>query len=227
MPALVARRREQTLAGRRVLLQQLAQPLRVFLGTEAGAPAGLPMVLDPPVDPGRDHVRGPADAPLTLLEFGDFECPFCGHATGLVDELRRRFGDELRYVFRHLPLPDAHPYAELAAEASEAAAAQGRFWEYHDMLFRNQDQLEPEDLLGYAGELDLDVEHFARELEDGVHSARVREDVASAEASGARATPTFFVGDRRHLGPYDAETLARALEATGARADRAGATQRG
>jgi protein-disulfide isomerase len=186
-----------------------------------GEPMAPPTGLAPPVDPGRDHIRGPVDAPLTLLEFADFECPFCGQATGMVDELRRRFGDELRYVFRHLPLPDAHPYAELAAQASEAAAAQGRFWEYHDVLFTHQDQLEPEDLLGYAGELDLDVERFARELEEGVHSARVREDVASAEASGARATPTFFVGDRRHEGPYDAETLARKLDATRARADSA------
>jgi len=190
-----------------------------------GEPMAPPTVLAPPVDPGRDHIRGPVDAPLTLLEFADFGCPFCGQATGMVDELRRRFGDELRYVFRHLPLPDAHPYAELAAQASEAAAAQGRFWAYHDVLFTHQDQLEPEDLLGYAGELDLDVERFARELEEGVHSPRVREDVASAEASGARATPTFFVGDRRHVGPYDAQTMARELDATRARADRPGSTR--
>ncbi len=185
-----------------------------------GEPMAPPMVLEPPVDPGRDHIRGPVDAPLTLLEFADFECAFCGQATGMVDELRRRFGDELRYVFRHLPLPDVHPYSELAAQASEAAAAQGRFWEYHDILFRNQDQLELEDLLGYAGELDLDVERFARELEEGVHSPRVREDVASSEASGARATPTFFVGDRRHVGPYDAETLASELRASRERSAR-------
>ena len=150
-------------------------------------------MLDPPVDPARDHIRGPVEAPLTLLEFADFECPFCGQATGVVEELRQRFGDELRYVFRHLPLTDVHEHAELAAEAAEAAAAQGRFWEYHDMLYQHQDELEFEDLLGYAGELDLDVERFARELELGVHAGRVLEDVVSAEASGARATPTFFV----------------------------------
>jgi protein-disulfide isomerase len=177
----------------------------------------LPEVLDPPVDPERDHIRGPVDASLTLLEFADFECPFCGRATGVVEVLRKRFGDELRYVFRHLPLSDVHEHAELAAEASEAAAAQGRFWEYHDMLYSHQDELEFEDLLGYAGELDLDVERFARELELGVHSGRVLEDVVSAEASGARATPTFFVGGRRHVGPHDAATLAAALEASRSR----------
>jgi protein-disulfide isomerase len=178
-----------------------------------GEPTGLPTVLDRPVDPARDHIRGPADAPLTLLEFADFQCPFCGDATGVVEELRRRFGDRLRYVVRHLPLTDVHVYAEIAAEAAEAAAAQDRFWEFHDLLFRNQDELELEDLLGYAGVLGLDVERFARELDSGVHSTRVREDVASAEASGARSTPTFFVGDRRHAGAYDADTLAAKLDA--------------
>jgi protein-disulfide isomerase len=174
--------------------------------------AGLPMLLDRPVDPGRDHIRGPVDAPLTLVEYGDFECPFCGRATGVVRELRQRFGDRLRYVFRHLPLTDVHDHAELAARAAEAAGAQGRFWEMHDKLFSRQDELEPEDLLGYAAELGLDVERFARDLTDARHAWRVRADVASAEASGARGTPTFFVGERRHVGPYDAETLARELE---------------
>jgi predicted DsbA family dithiol-disulfide isomerase len=173
----------------------------------------LPDVLDPEVDPARDHIRGPIDAPLTLLEFADFECPFCGQATGVVEELLDRFGDELRYVFRHLPLSDIHEHAELAAEAAEAAAAQGRFWAYHDVLFEHQDQLEFEDLLGYAGDLDLDVERFAREVELGVYAGRVVEDVVSAEASGARATPTFFVCGRRHVGPHDAATLGAALEA--------------
>ena len=175
--------------------------------------AGLPTVLDTPVDPARDHIRGRADAPLTLVEYGDFECPFCGRATGVVLALRERFGDELRYVFRHLPLSDVHEHAELAAHAAEAAAAQGRFWEMHDVLFAHQDELEVEDLLGYADEIGLDVEAFARDLSADAHADRVREDVAGAEASGARGTPTFFVGTRRHIGPYDAETLARELEA--------------
>jgi len=175
--------------------------------------AGLPRTLAAPVDPARDHVAGPPDAPLTLVEYGDFECPFCGRATGVVRELQARFGDELRYVWRHLPLADVHPHAELAAEAAEAAAEQGRFWAMHALLFAHQDELELQDLLGYAGALGLDVEAFARALEEGRHSARVQEDMASAEASGARGTPTFFIGDRRHVGPYDAETLAAALAA--------------
>ena len=173
--------------------------------------AGLPMVLDRPVDPDRDHIRGRVDAPLTLVEYGDFECPFCGRATGVVRELRARFGDELRYVFRHLPLTDVHEHAELAARAAEAAGAQGRFWEMHDQLFAHQDELEVEDLLGYADAIGLDVERFARDLGEARHATRVREDVASAEASGARGTPTFFIGERRHVGPYDAQTLAREL----------------
>ncbi len=182
------------------------------LSAMLGEPTGLPTVLDPPVDPGRDHIRGRVDAPLTLLEFEDFECPFCARATGLINDLRQRFGDEMRYVMRQLPLTDVHEHTEIAAEAAEAAGAQGKFWEFHDLLFEHQDQLEFEDLLGYAGELELDVERFARELEQGVHSPRVREDVASAEASGARGTPTFFVNGIRHLGAYDAETLARELQ---------------
>ena len=130
----------------------------------------------------------------------------------MTDELRLRFGDELRYVFRHLPLVDVHPHAELAARAAVAAHAQGRFWELHDVLFAHQDQLELEDLAGYAAGLGLDVEAFLRDLESEAAAARVRADVASAEASGARGTPTFFVGGRRHTGPHDAASLAQALE---------------
>ncbi len=175
--------------------------------------AGLPTVLDRAVDPAHDHIRGAVDAPLTLVEFADFECPFCGRATGVVQEVRAHFGDELRYVMRHLPLPDVHPHAELAAAAAEAAGAQGRFWEMHDVLFRHQDELGLQDLAGYAGSLGLDVEQFLTELDEQRHAARIREDVSSAEASGARGTPTFFVGSRRHVGPYDAQTLIAELEA--------------
>jgi Na+/H+ antiporter NhaA len=176
--------------------------------------AGLPRTLSMRVDPSRDHIRGPLDAPLTLVEYVDFECPFCARATDVGRELRAHFGDQLRYVVRHLPLPDVHAHAELAAQAAEAAGAQGRFWELHDLLFRNQDELEAEDLLGYAGELGLDVERFARELGSGIHERHVHEDVISAEASGARGTPTFYVGDQRHIGPHDSETLIAALEAS-------------
>jgi Na+/H+ antiporter NhaA len=167
-----------------------------------------------PVDPDRDHVRGPVEAPLTLVEYGDYECGFCARVTGVAHEVRERFGDGLSYVFRHLPLGDAHPHAELAAIAAEAAGKQGRFWRMHDMMFDHQNELELEDLIGYADAIGLDVERFVRDLEDDDVAARVRADVASAEASGANGTPTFFVQGRRHTGPHDAQSLIKALEAT-------------
>jgi Na+/H+ antiporter NhaA len=176
--------------------------------------ADLPRVLDRPVDPATDHVKGPVDAPLTLVEYGDYECPFCAHATGVAQELRQRFGDRLRYVFRHLPLPDVHEHAELAARAAVAADAQGRFWQMHDLLFTHQSELEFDDIVGYAAQAGLDIEPFLRDLDSEETAARVRADVASAEASGAGGAPTFFIGDRRHIGPSDAATLARALEAS-------------
>jgi protein-disulfide isomerase len=130
----------------------------------------------------------------------------------MVEELRARLGDRLRYVVRQLPLTDVHPHAELAAEAAEAAGAQGRFWEYHDVLFEHQDALEGDDLIGYAQDAGADVDRFVADLEERRWGPRVREDVESAEASGATGTPTFFVNGRRHRGPYDADTLARELE---------------
>jgi Na+:H+ antiporter, NhaA family len=178
-----------------------------------GAPA-RPVLLDPPVDPAVDHLRGPVDAPLTLVEYGDVECPFCGRATGVVGELRQRFGDELRYVFRHLPLVDVHPHAELAAEAVEAAGAQGAFWAMHDRLFAHQDRLEAADLLEHAAALGLDLERFARELGEATHAAHVRDDVAGAEGSGVQGTPAFFVNGTRHDGPTTTDALAAALLAT-------------
>ncbi|MFJ9659591.1 Na+/H+ antiporter NhaA [Streptomyces griseoflavus] len=176
--------------------------------------ADLPRFLDRPVDPEKDHILGPPEAPLTLVEYGDFECPFCARATGVTKELRQRFGDRFRYVFRHLPLPDVHPHSELAARAAVAADAQGRFWEMHDLLYQHQDELEYEDTAGYAADLGLDVEKFLRDLDTEETADRVRADAASAEASGVRGAPTFFIGNRRHTGPYDAETLARELEAS-------------
>jgi Na+/H+ antiporter NhaA len=169
-------------------------------------------VLDPPVDRAHDHVRGPLDAPLSLVEYGDAECPYCGDATGAVAELRERFGDRLQYVFRHLPLEDIHPHARLAAEAMEAAGAQGRFWEMHDRLFTAQDRLELDDLVGHAQALGLDVERFLESLRDGVHAAAIDADVESADRSGVTGTPTFFVNGRRHAGAHDARTLAEALD---------------
>ena len=170
-----------------------------------------PVELDPPVDPAVDHVRGPADAPLTLVEYGDMECPFCGRATGVVSELRARFGEDLRYVFRHLPLVELHPHAQLAAEAAEAAAAQGKFWEMHDKLFAHHDNLEAPDLLDHAAALGLDLERFARELGAGTYAQRIRDDVAGAEASGVEGTPTFFVNGVRHMGRAGTDELAAAL----------------
>lgn len=174
--------------------------------------ADLPRRLDRPVEAGVDHVRGPADAPLTLVEYGDYECPFCARATGVAEELLRRFGAQLRYVFRHLPLHDVHPRADLASRAAVAADLQGRFWAMHDVLFSHQDALDLDDLVGYAQDVGLDVDRFLRDLDSPEVVDRVREDVASAEASGARGTPTFFIGEDRHTGPWDAGTLARALE---------------
>ena len=173
-----------------------------------------PRRLEPPVDPERDHVRGPVGAPLELVEYGGLECPFCGRATGVVEELRHRFGDDLRYVFRHLPLPEVHPHGEFAAEATEAAGAQGAFWAMHDRLFAHQDQLEAGDLLDHAAALGLDLGRFARDLGDGAFSQRVQADVMSAEASGVTGTPTFFVNGVRHDGPADTDALAAALLAS-------------
>lgn len=175
--------------------------------------AALPRTLSRPVDPERDHVAGPVGAPLTLVEYLDYECPFCARVSGVGDDLRAHFGDRLRYVTRHLPLP-VHPHAELAALAAEAAARQGRFWEMHVVLFEHQDELELEDLVGYAAEVGLDVDRFMRDLDDDAIARHVEHDVASAEESGVRGTPTFFIGDTRHVGPYDARTLIEALEAS-------------
>jgi len=164
-----------------------------------------------PVDPDRDHIRGPVDAPLTLIEYGDFECPFCSKATGGILEVRKQLGDQLRYVFRHLPLTSVHPHAWEAAQASEAAAAQGRFWEMHDLLFKHSDALGPDDILRYAEQLELDQERFIEDLRTGDYVARVKDDALDAESSDLHSTPTFFIGDRRHHGPYDAATLIAAL----------------
>jgi Na+/H+ antiporter NhaA len=169
-----------------------------------------------PLDPDRDHFRGPADAPVTVVEYGDFECPYCGRAESVVRELLADFGD-VHYVWRHLPLSDVHPNAELAAEASEAAAAQGRFWEMHDQLLDHQGELRPRDLHGYAGRLGLDLERFEDDLRRHAHAPRVEEDVDSADASGVTGTPTFFVNGRRHDGAYDIDSLTAAVRAARAR----------
>jgi Na+/H+ antiporter NhaA len=170
-----------------------------------------------PVDPERDHLRGPANAPVTLVEYGDFECPYCGQAEPVIRELLRDFG-EVRYVWRHLPLSDVHPHAQLAAEASEAAAAQGAFWAMHELLLAHQDALAPRDLVGYAGQLGLDVDRFSDELEAHRMRGRIAADVEGADLSNVAGTPTFFVNGRRHYGAYDIRSLAEAVRAARARA---------
>lgn len=173
--------------------------------------------LAAPVDPDRDHVRGPADAPVTVVEYADFECPFCGQAEPVVRELLADFGD-VRYVWRHLPLNDVHPDAQLAAEAAEAAAAQGMFWEMHDMLLDHQGELRLPHLRGYAADLGLDGERFRTHLHHHKGAARIAEDVDSADMSGVSGTPSFFINGRRHQGAYDIETLSAAIRAARARA---------
>jgi Na+/H+ antiporter NhaA len=170
------------------------------------------------VDPDHDHVRGAADAPVTVVEYGDFECPYCGRAEPVVRELLAGAGDDIRYVWRHLPLEQVHPRAALAAEAAEAAAEQGAFWEMHDLLLDNQEHLLVRDLLSYADRLGLDVERFRRDLKEHRLAARVAEDVQSAELSGVSGTPTFFVNGRRHYGAYDIDTLKAAVKTAKARA---------
>jgi Na+/H+ antiporter NhaA len=171
-----------------------------------------------PVDPERDHIRGDDNAPVTLVEYGDFECPFCGQAEPVVRQLVSEFGHDLRYVFRHLPLSDVHPHAELAAEAAEAASKQGAFWEMHDLLFEHQDALEPKNLISYAEELGLDVDRFTEELRRHEYAGRIASDVDDADLSGVSGTPTFFVNGLRHQGAYDIDTLTAAVLAAHHRA---------
>jgi Na+/H+ antiporter NhaA len=163
--------------------------------------------LSEDIDPSRDHIRGAHDALVTLVEYGDFECSYCGQAESVVRELLASFGDDLRYVWRHLPLNDVHSSAQLAAEATEAAAAQGKFWELYDALLAHQDELTPSELRRHAEELSLDVDRFWDELRHHEHAQRVAEDVAGADASGVSGTPTFFINGRRHHGAYDIDTL--------------------
>ena len=186
--------------------------VRALLGT---AQPLVDLYID--VDPERDHIRGPVDAPVTVVEYGDFECPHCGQAEPVVRELLREYGD-VRYVWRHLPLNDVHPRAQLAAEAAEAAANQDAFWELHDLLFRHQDALGARDLVGYAEQLGLDGERFINDLRGHSGAARVAEDVDSADLSGVSGTPTFFVNGRRHHGAYDIRGLSAAVRVAGAQA---------
>jgi protein-disulfide isomerase len=166
--------------------------------------------LTPPVS-NADHRAGPNDAPVTLVEYGDFECPHCGAAHPIVRDVRKRMGERLRFVFRHFPLSEVHPHAMHAAEAAEAAAAQGKFWEMHDMLYENQQALEDSDLIRYAESLGLDAERVERELSSGAHEKRVRESFRSGVRSGVNGTPTFFINGVRYDGEWEADTLLDAL----------------
>jgi protein-disulfide isomerase len=168
--------------------------------------------LQMPVTEDRDHIQGPSDAAVTLVEYGDYECPYCGAAHPIVKEVQARMGERLRFVFRNFPITTSHPHAQQAAEAAEAAAVQGKFWEMHDHLFENQKRLSDEDLRAYAEELGLDVEAFGTELAEHVHAERVREDFMSGVRSGVNGTPTFYINAARHDDSYEIETLLAAVE---------------
>jgi protein-disulfide isomerase len=160
----------------------------------------------------RDHVAGPEDALVTLVEYGDYECPSCGMAYPIVKAVQRELGDELRFVFRNFPLAEIHPHARHAAQAAEAAAAQEKFWAMHDMIFEHQNALEDADLVRYAGMLELDAARVARELDAGTHAKRVSDDFRSGVRSGVNATPTFFVNGERYDGSWtDDEAFINAL----------------
>jgi Na+/H+ antiporter NhaA len=192
----------------------LPKPLRIraLLGT-----AEVITDLAVPVDPERDHIRGPKKSPVTMVEYGDFECPYCGQAEPVVRELLADLGD-VRYVWRHLPLNDVHPNAQLAAEGAEAAAGQGAFWGMHDLLLDHQGRLRLPDLVGYARDLGLNTGQFTEDVRKHAGAARVAEDVDSADLSGVSGTPTFFINGRRHQGAFDIDTLTAAVRAARARA---------
>jgi protein-disulfide isomerase len=185
---------------------------RVLLGTSESI-----VDLAVPVDPDRDHIRGPSESSVTVVEYGDFECPYCGQAEPVVRELLREYG-EVRYVWRHLPLLDVHPRAELAAEASEIAAHFGKFWEMHDLLMENQDHLRPAELVQHAVSLGIDGDLFRRKLEKRWTKSHVDEDLESADMSGVSGTPTFFINGQRHYGAYDIDALTAAVRQAKARA---------
>jgi Na+/H+ antiporter NhaA len=198
-----------------VLIRRLPQELRARQ-IAATAEDILDLAVD--VDPERDHTRGSHDAPVTIVEYGDFECSYCGQAEAVIRELLMAGAEDVRYVWRHLPLNDVHPNAQLASEAAEAAAAQGRFWEMYDQLLAHQGKLRLDDLEGYARETGLDVDRFLDEMRRREYMARVREDVVSADESGVTGTPTFFINGRRHHGVYDIETLTSAVKSAKRRA---------
>jgi protein-disulfide isomerase len=182
--------------------------------------SGVP-TLTPPIND-RDHIIGPPVAPVNLVEYGDYECPYCGAAHPVVKEILRRLRNELLFVFRHFPLTRVHPHAQRAAEAAEAAGAQApaRFWQMHDLLFEHQDALDDESLVVYAQTIGLDIPRFVRDLETGAHAAKVRMDFLSGVRSGVNSTPTFFINGVRHDGGNDLESLLAAIAAAAMAAGR-------
>jgi protein-disulfide isomerase len=165
-----------------------------------------------PVTVSRDYIRGPVDASLTLLEYGDFECPYCGMAYPIVEAVIGQMGERMRFVFRHFPLADMHPHAERAAEAAEAAGAQDKFWDMYRTLYENQADLSDPALLAYARAVHIDVARFTDDLSIGVHRSKVAEDFMSGMKSGVNGTPTFFINEVRHEGSWDASALLAALQ---------------
>ncbi len=163
----------------------------------------------------RDHVQGPMDAPIALVEYGDYECPYCGETYPVIKALQERLGDRLCFVFRNFPLVNAHPHAQHAAEAAEAAGAQGRFWEMHDLLFENQDALDDEDLAQYAAALHLDARRLIGEVQTGSHAGRIREDFRSGARGGVNGTPTLFINGVRYCGALSAGALLVAFDERG------------
>jgi len=168
-------------------------------------------MLTPPVS-SRDHQMGPADAPVVLVEYGDYECPYCGEAYPIVQALQRAVQDSLLLVFRNFPLAQAHPHAEAAAMAAESAAAQGKFWEMHDTLFEHQDALDDDSLAQYANALGLDINQFAKDMRDRRHQNHIREDFRGGVRSGVNGTPTFFINGARYDGPRDLRSMRAAIE---------------
>ncbi len=167
--------------------------------------------LTVPVGPD-DHVQGPNDATVTLVEYGDYECPYCGEAYPIVKRSQKKMGQTLRFVFRNFPLTESHPHALAAAQAAEAAAVQGRFWEMHDLLYENQDTLEDQDLVELARRLKLDIEKFTRDFSSNEVTTKIQEDVSDGVRSGVNGTPTFFINEVRHDGSYEYEDLLAALQ---------------
>jgi protein-disulfide isomerase len=169
-------------------------------------------VLTTPLIEGRDHIQGSERARVTLVEYGDYECPYCGAAYPIVKRIQESMGDRLRFVFRNFPISTSHPHAEHAAEAAEAADTQGRFWQMHDRLYENQRRLADDDLREHAATLELDIDLFDKEMAEHVHTARVHEDFMSGVRSGVNGTPTFFINGVRHDGSYERSVLLDALE---------------